>query len=552
MEGTFARTRAVGGGKTSCPHQLVDGCRVCGVEPHQEVGQCETGIGQVESGKQAAGSRGVSHHFGEVRAALGRHDEGLVACGDKFRDLDAGRLGVLVGGHESTIGPPDGCVRSKPVFRDRRVLSSSCDGRGLSPENTVQPQPRRSPCRLVTLGGGSLRAPDDEDAIIYDNDNDLLGIDSLLTEDEVEFRATVREFVHRRITPNIAGWFDSAVFPVELASELGAMGLLGAHLTGYGCPGRSAVEYGLAALELEAGDSGIRTFVSVQGSLAMTAIHRHGSEEQKNRWLPEMAAGRVIGCFGLTEPTAGSDPAAMTTFARRDGDGWVISGHKRWIGLASIAQVAVIFANTEDGIRGFLVPTGCTGFTATPIRQKLSMRASIQCDILLDEVRLPVDAILPGARGLRAPFACLNEARYGIVWGAMGAARDSFEAARDYAGQRMQFGRPLASYQLTQQKLVNMAIEIGKGTLLALHLGRLKDAGKLQPHQISIGKLNNVREAITICRDARALLGGNGITLDYSPMRHASNLESVRTYEGTDDVHTLIIGRHITGIPAFS
>jgi glutaryl-CoA dehydrogenase len=323
------------------------------------------------------------------------------------------------------------------------------------------------------------------------------------------------------------------------------------HLSGYGCPGRSAVEYGIAALELEAGDSGLRTFVSVQGSLAMTAIHRHGSEEQKQEWLPRMAAGTVIGCFGLTEPTAGSDPGSMTTFARRDGDDWVINGTKRWIGLASIADLAVVWAMTDDGIRGFLVPTGTAGFTATVIPQKLSMRASIQCEIELAEVRLPASAMLPKAKGLRGPFECLNEARYGIIWGVMGAARDSYLAALDYSKQRLQFGKPLAGYQLTQEKLVNMALEINKGTLLALQLGRLKDAGTLQPHQISIGKLNNCREAIQIARDARAMLGGNGITLDYSPMRHANNLESVRTYEGTDEVHTLVIGNHITGIPAF-
>jgi glutaryl-CoA dehydrogenase len=284
----------------------------------------------------------------------------------------------------------------------------------------------------------------------------------------------------------------------------------------------------------------------------MTAIHRHGSEEQKNAWLPRMAAGQAIGAFALTEPTAGSDPAAMKTFARRDGTDWVLSGTKRWIGLASVAQVAVVWAGTEDGIRGFLVPTDTPGFRATAIGQKLSMRASIQCDVELAEVRLPADALLPGATGLRAAFECLNEARYGIAWGAMGAARDSFEAALGYAAERQQFGRPLAGYQLTQQKLVDMALEINKGFLLALQLGRLKDAGSLTPVQISTGKLNNCREAIRICREARTLLGGNGITLDYSPLRHANNLESVRTYEGTDEVHTLILGQHITGLPAFS
>jgi glutaryl-CoA dehydrogenase len=380
---------------------------------------------------------------------------------------------------------------------------------------------------------------------------DLVGIDSLLTETEIALRNEVRAFVNTTIKPNIAGWYENAVFPLEIIPQMAKLGLLGMHLKGYGCPGRSSVEYGLAALELEAGDSGLRTFVSVQGSLAMSAIHKHGSEEQKNEWLPRMAAGEVIGCFGLTEPSAGSDPASMTTFARRDGADWVITGTKRWIGLASVAQVAVIWAMTDDGIRGFIVPTDTPGFVATPIEQKLSMRASIQCEIELTEVRLPDAAMLPKARGLRGPFECLNEARYGIVWGVMGAARDSYLEALAFSKERMQFGKPLAGYQLTQQKLVDMALEINKGMLLALQLGRLKDAGTLVPHQISVGKLNNCREAIAICREARAMLGGNGITLDYSPMRHANNLESVRTYEGTDEVHTLILGQHITGIAAF-
>jgi glutaryl-CoA dehydrogenase len=381
--------------------------------------------------------------------------------------------------------------------------------------------------------------------------SDLLDLDSLLSPAERDLRNSVAAFVDAEIRPEIAGWFDRAEFPVDIVRKLGAQGLLGMQLEGYGCAGRSAIEYGLAVLELEAGDSGIRTFVSVQGSLAMTAIYRHGSEEQKQRWLPGMAEGDLIGSFGLTEPTAGSDPAHMATFATRDGDDWVLNGSKRWIGLASIAQVTIIWAQTEDGVRGFVVPTDTPGFTATPIAQKLSMRASIQCDIELRDVRLPADAILPGARGLRAAFECLNEARYGIVWGSMGAARDSYLAALDYAKNRTQFGRPIAGFQLTQRKLVDMALEINKGMLLALHLGRLKDAGTLQPHQISVGKLNNVREAIAICREARTIFGGNGITLDYSPLRHASNLESVRTYEGTDDIHTLILGNHITGISAF-
>ncbi|MBG6190347.1 glutaryl-CoA dehydrogenase [Arthrobacter sp. CAN_A212] len=381
--------------------------------------------------------------------------------------------------------------------------------------------------------------------------SDVLQLNGLLSTQELAVQATVRAFVDTRIKPNIAQWYESASFPTEIMHELGDLGVLGMHLHGYGCPGRTAVEYGVAAMELEAGDSGIRTLVSVQGSLAMSAIHKWGSEEQKNHWLPSMATGRTIGCFGLTEPTAGSDPSAMKTFARKEGASWILSGEKRWIGLASIAQVAVIWAMTDDGVRGFLVPTDSPGFVATPITSKLSMRASVQCDIVMTDIRLPDTAILPGAKGLRGPFSCLNEARYGIIWGAMGAARDSYQAALDYSQGRLQFDKPLASYQLTQEKLVNMVLEIQKGVLLAIHIGRLKDAGTLRPEQISVGKLNNVREAIAIAREARTVLGGNGVTLDYSPLRHANNLESVRTYEGTDEVHTLILGSHLTGIPAF-
>ncbi|ANG84220.1 acyl-CoA dehydrogenase family protein [Microbacterium aurantiacum] len=379
---------------------------------------------------------------------------------------------------------------------------------------------------------------------------DLMDIESEFTDEERAGRDRVRDFVDRRIRPHIADWYDRAHFPRELIPEMAELGLLGMHLHGYGCAGRSAVEYGLAMAELEAGDSGIRTFVSVQGSLAMSAIAKHGTEAQKQRWLPGMAAGEIIGCFGLTEPDAGSDPGGMATTARRDGDGWVIDGSKRWIGLASIADVAVVWARAEDGVRGFLVPTDTPGFTAVPIREKLSMRASIQCDVTLEGVRVPADAMLE-VRGLRGPFSCLNEARYGIAWGAVGAARDSAEQALAYALARRQFDRPIASFQLTQRKIVEWALEIQKAQLLALRLGRLKDAGRLEHHMISVAKLNNTRAAIEIARDARTVLGGNGVTLEYSPLRHANNLESVRTYEGTDEVHTLILGERITGIPAF-
>ena len=384
--------------------------------------------------------------------------------------------------------------------------------------------------------------------------SDFLDIDAHLSDEEIGVREKVRSFVRERIKPNIEGWYDEAVFPKEIVPEFAELGLLGMHLSGYGCAGRSAVEYGLACMELEAGDSGLRTFVSVQGSLAMSAIHKFGSEEQKQEWLPRMARGEAIGCFGLTEPTAGSDPASMKTFARKEESHWVLNGEKRWIGLATIADVAVVWARTDEEknpVRGFLVPTNADGFSARDITPKLSMRASIQCDVTFEDVRLPESAMLPEARGLGGPFACLNEARYGIIWGAMGAARDCYESALAYAKQREQFGRPIASFQLVQQKLANMLIEVGKGTLLALHIGRMKDAGTLRPEHISFGKLNNVREAIEIAREARTVFGGNGVTLDYPPMRHMSNLESVRTYEGTDEVHTLILGGAITGIPAF-
>jgi glutaryl-CoA dehydrogenase len=380
---------------------------------------------------------------------------------------------------------------------------------------------------------------------------DFLGLDALLTEEERAVRDEVREFVRERIKPNIKEWFEKATFPKELVPEFGALGVLGMHLEGYGCAGKSAVEYGLACMELEAGDSGLRTFVSVQGSLAMSAIHKFGSEEQKQEWLPRMAKGEAIGCFGLTEPTAGSDPASMKTVARKDGSDWVLNGSKRWIGLATIADVAVVWAKTDEGVRGFLVPTDTAGFSATNIEPKLSMRASIQCDLRFEEVQLPESAMLPEAKGLRGPFACLNEARYGIIWGAMGAARDAYESALEYSKERVQFDQPIASFQLTQRKLVDMMLEIQKGTMVALHIGRMKDAGTLAHEHISFGKLNNVREAIEICREARTVFGGNGVTLDYSPLRHANNLESVRTYEGTDEVHTLVLGHALTGITAF-
>ena len=381
--------------------------------------------------------------------------------------------------------------------------------------------------------------------------HDFLGIDAHLSEEEQGIRREVRSFVEEKIEPHIREWWEGAIFPRELVPEMGRLGLLGMHLSGYSCAGRSAVEYGLACMEVEAGDSGVRTFVSVQGSLAMSAIHKFGSEEQKQEWLPPMARGEAIGCFGLTEPGAGSDPASMKTFARKEGPDWVLNGEKRWIGMGTIADVAVVWARTDEGIRGFLVPTDAAGFSARDITTKVSMRASVQCDLFLEDVRLPEAAVLPGAEGLKGPFSCLNEARYGIVWGSMGAARSCFECALEYAKRREQFGKPIASFQLTQEKLVNMLVEIEKGTLLALHLGRKKDEGTLRPEQISLGKLNNVREAIRIAREARTILGGNGITLDYPVIRHMNNLESVRTYEGTDEVHTLILGNAITGIAAF-
>ncbi|BCJ30415.1 acyl-CoA dehydrogenase family protein [Actinocatenispora sera] len=380
----------------------------------------------------------------------------------------------------------------------------------------------------------------------------LFGVEELLTDDEREIRDTVRAFVADRVRPQLAEWYEAGHVPArELAVELGKLGVLGMHLTGYGCAGTNAVSYGLACAELEAADSGLRSLVSVQGSLAMYAIHAFGSEAQKQRWLPELAAGRAIGCFGLTEPDFGSNPGGMRTRARRDGDDWVLSGSKMWITNGTVADVAVVWARTDDGVRGFLVPAGTPGFTATEITRKLSLRASVTAELAFDDVRLPAEAMLPDARGLRAPLSCLDEARFGIVFGATGAARDCLETTIAWAVDRQAFDRPVAGFQLTQQKLVDMTLELGKATLLALHLGRRKDAGSLRSEQISLGKLNNVREALTIARECRTILAAAGITLDFSPLRHANNLESVLTYEGTSEVHTLVLGQALTGVPAF-
>ena len=380
---------------------------------------------------------------------------------------------------------------------------------------------------------------------------EMFGIDTLLDDDERDIAATVRQFVNTRLRPHIADWFESATLPRELAKEFGELGLLGMHLHGYGCAGANAVSYGLACLELEAADSGFRSFVSVQGSLSMFSIDRFGSEEQKQEWLPRLAAGDAIGCFGLTEADFGSNPAGMRTWARRDGSDWILSGTKMWITNGGLADVATVWARTDEGIRGFLVPTDAPGFTTNTIHRKLSLRASITSELVLDSVRLPASAQLPNAVGLSAPLSCLNEARFGIVFGALGAARDSLETAIDYADTRDVFDRPLSSYQITQEKLANMTLELGKGMLLALHLGRLKDSVGLTPDQISLGKLNNVREALVIARECRTILGASGITLEYSPLRHANNLESVLTYEGTSEMHLLSIGRALTGYAAF-
>ena len=380
---------------------------------------------------------------------------------------------------------------------------------------------------------------------------ELLGIDHLLTEEERDIQASVREFVDRRVRPHIADAFERGEADLTLMPETGALGLLGMHLTGYGCAGTNAVAYGLACLELEAGDSGLRSMVSVQGSLAMFAIWKFGSEEQKQAWLPRMAAGEAIGCFGLTEADFGSNPAGMRTRAKPDGDDWVLNGSKMWITNGSVADIAVVWAQTDDGIRGFLVPAGTDGFTARDVKHKLSLRASVTSELVLDDVRLPGSALLPDVTGLRGPLSCLNEARFGIVFGALGAARDCLETAIAYATSREVFDRPLAAFQLTQAKLADMTLELQKGFLLALHLGRLKDDHRLQPRQVSLGKLNNVREALAIARECRTILGASGITGEYPVMRHAANLESVLTYEGTSEVHQLVIGQALTGENAF-
>lgn len=382
---------------------------------------------------------------------------------------------------------------------------------------------------------------------------DPAGIDDLLSEDEMAIRSAVRHLCDD-LAPQVPTWFDEARIPDprKLMRQFGEIGLLGMHLDGYGCAGMSAVDYGLACLELEACDSGIRSMVSVQGSLAMYAIWRFGTEEQKQEWLPRLATGEAVGCFGLTEPDHGSDPGAMRTRAQRAPDGgWQLDGRKMWITNGSISDVAIVWAQTDDGIRGFVVPTATQGFSAPEIKHKMSLRASVTSELVLDGVRLPAEAMLPDARGLGGPLSCLNEARYGIVWGSLGAARSSLETAVAYAGERTQFGKPLSAFQLTQQKIADMTLELVKGHLLALHLGRRKDSGRLRPEQVSLGKLNNVREALEICRTSRTILGAAGISSEYPMMRHANNLESVLTYEGTVEMHTLVVGQAMTGVAAF-
>ncbi len=381
---------------------------------------------------------------------------------------------------------------------------------------------------------------------------DFLDLRSELSDEERLLADTVRSFVEDKILPDVAEWYEAGTFPRELAKEMGQMGLFGMHLEGYGCAGTSNVAYGLACLELEAGDSGTRSFVSVQGSLAMFPIWKFGSEEQKQEWLPRMASGEVIGCFGLTEADAGSDPSSMRTRARRDGSDWIIDGSKMWITNGSIADIAIVWAKTDEGVRGFIVPTDSPGFTANTIHHKASLRASITSELVLDGVRVPDEFVLPGVASMRGPLSCLNEARFGIAWGVVGAARSCYETALEYAIERHQFGRPIASFQLTQAKLVEMMVKVNRAGLVALHLGRMKDEGRLTPHQISFGKMDNVRNALEVARIARSVLGANGITLEYPVIRHMANLETVYTYEGTNEIHTLVMGNAITGIQAFS
>ena len=384
------------------------------------------------------------------------------------------------------------------------------------------------------------------------NPLDFIDTDSLLSDEERLIRDNVRAFVRAELIPHLPEWFEAGQIPArELAKEFGKLGLLGMHLEGYGCAGASPTAYGLAALELEAGDSGIRSLMSVQGSLAMYAIWAYGSEEQKQQWLPGMAAGDLIGCFGLTEPDFGSNPGGMRTRARRDGGDWVLSGQKMWITNGSVADVAVVWARTEDRVRGFIVPTGTPGFSAPEIHRKMSLRASVTSELVLDDVRLPADAILPDAVGIRGPLHCLEEARYGIVWGAMGAARACYESALEYAKTRVQFDKPIGAFQLTQKKLADMLVEVNRGTLLAMHLGRLKEGGRLRAEHVSLGKLANVNAALAVAREARTILGANGITLEYPVIRHMNNLESVLTYEGTAEVHALVLGNAVTGLSAF-
>ena len=380
---------------------------------------------------------------------------------------------------------------------------------------------------------------------------DFLGLEAQFDDEERLIRDTVRSFVADKVAPHIADWFEHGRFPVELARDVAGLGLLGMHLRGYGCAGTNAVSYGLACAELEAADSGLRSFVSVQGSLAMFPIWKYGSEEQKTTWLPGMAAGEIIGCFGLTEPDHGSEPGAMRTHAKRDGSDWVLSGTKMWITNGGIADLAVVWAQTDDGVRGFLVPKDTPGYSTRDIERKLSLRASVTSELVFDDVRLPGDAVLPGVTGLRGPLSCLSEARFGILWGAGGAARACYEAALEYATTRVQFGKPIGGHQLTQEKLAWMLVELGKAQLLALHLGRLKDAGTLRPEQVSFGKMNNVRAALDIARQARSILGANGVTLEYPVIRHMNNLESVLTYEGTQEIHTLVLGEAVTGLSAY-